>query len=849
MPNIPGILGYIQPQVVSRVRTKTRAVSIPGGLRVLSIQGEGLKEETIVESAQGGGADGFNPDFTTASDSYGRYFKTSYYPLVENRSELYLNGSQLRLLEDTIDSESFSTAYDARIDPDTGEIEMQSATLVDQGGQYYLEPSTNSGDGYLSGITLEDENAPAETWTIRCVDTLKDSYSAPIRGQATFTASGAVSGQILDEYGQPYLWRSDGVANNNTILSFSIYNISPAAVFQVGDRFSIEVSSGVLQSRDQLIAKYIATADLNDAENFTDPQKLFAKHGPPSTTNTLSLGAQMAFENGATEVLAIQAKPPIPRRTSEIVLPVYNTRNGRGGASGNATAEDLIFAITAPGKPDTDSSVHFFVINTDGTETQIFPNKVSFYDTDITTAFSNYETTGSDTLLMSDFMDPTQSGYMYSYTVVSDLEIEQSANDGYVGYISGGGLSARFYSLSANFTSLAVGKQLDFHNTTTNNLGRYTITSVVDTYTVVIERGSSTFEEESNIEWQLIPAQSTSSPTSQRILLTNDLALGIRKGLRVDYIDYKDADFFDANWAEVLDVLETQDAQILVPLPTQTFSAIQQAFRVHVERMSSTYYKKERLLFTGAMTGLTTANVLGTSMAAVEDIGVLEGIQGDDVEEVLDGNIEDLADYGVADNFGDSFRVVYFYPDSIVKVINGTRTTLPGYYMAAAAGGWEAGEPNIAMPLTYKVLVGFTILNDKIYKPDTLNQLGNAGITVVQPVTGGGRVQHGKTTTQSGYAEEEEISIVFIRDHIARTMRQSFSAFIGQPEDVSLIPSLTARALGLLTAFSSQNLITAYRNLSISRDEVEPRQWNVVVEIQPNYPTNWIFVDISVGLF
>jgi hypothetical protein len=169
--------------------------------------------------------------------------------------------------------------------------------------------------------------------------------------------------------------------------------------------------------------------------------------------------------------------------------------------------------------------------------------------------------------------------------------------------------------------------------------------------------------------------------------------------------------------------------------------------------------------------------------------------------------------------------------------------------MAAAAGGWLCGEPNIAMPLTFKTLVGFTILNDKVFKQTELDLMGDAGITVVQPVTGGGRVLHGKTTTQSGAAEEEEISIVFIRDHIARTMRRSFQAFIGQPEDPTLIPSLTSRAIALLNAFSSQNLITAYRNLSVSRDDVEPRQYNIVLEVQPNYPVNWIFIDISVGLF
>jgi hypothetical protein len=265
--------------------------------------------------------------------------------------------------------------------------------------------------------------------------------------------------------------------------------------------------------------------------------------------------------------------------------------------------------------------------------------------------------------------------------------------------------------------------------------------------------------------------------------------------------------------------------------------------------MSSTYYKRERILLTGAQSGLSTDNVLGLSLAAVEDIGLLEGIQGDDAEELLEGNIEDLADYSVSANFGDTFRVVYFYPDQIVKVVNGSSTTLPGYYMGAAAGGRLAGEPNIAMPLTYKILTGFTILNDKVYKQTVLNQLGDNGITVVQPVTGGGRIQHGKTTTQSGSPEEEEISIVAIRDHIARTMRRSFRAFVGQPEDPTLIPSLTQRAIKLLNAFVSQGFITDYRNLSVVRDEVEPRQYNIVVEMQPNYPVNWIFIDISVGLF
>lgn len=845
---IPGLIGYVQPQTLSRVKTLTKAVSVPGGLRVISIQGEGRREEIVVDSAVGDGTDGFNPDFVTVSDGYGRYFRLDYYPIVENRTELFINGSTLRIVEDTIDDTSFSSIYDARIDPDTGEIELQVASLVDQGGAYYSASSTNTGDGYLTSLTLVDENAPAETWTIRCASTLLDSYGAAIRGQATFIATGSVSGALRDGYGNPFIWKSDCAVVSNGILSFGICNQSPYVIFEKGDRFTIDVQSRVLQNQDQLSAKYIAVADLNDPEIFDDPNALFTKHGPPSVENTLSLGAQLAFENGAPSVFAIQAKPPLPRRTPEIVLPARDVSSGETGASGSSDEEDLIFSITAPGKPDLDTEVHFFVINTDGTEQQIFPNKVSFYDPDITDYFSDYERDPSSTLLWDNFMNPASSGFAYSYTVVSDLRVEQSSDDGSIVPI-GIGSTATFTSSNISLADSSVGKLLDIHNTTTANLGRFEIISVTSEHVAVISRVSGSFINETDVRWQLLPEDIVASETSQRILFTSDLALAQYKGLRVTYIDQEDADFFDPGWSEVLEALETRDVQIVVPLPSQTISAIQQAFRVHVEKMSSTYYKRERVLFTGALQGLTTANVLGTSLAAAEDIGLLEGIQGDSAEDILDGNIEDLTDYSVVTNFGDSFRVVYFYPDEIIRVVAGSSMTLPGYYMGAAGGGWFAGESNIAMPITMKVLVGFTLANSKVYKQDTLNKLGAAGITVCQPIAGAVRVLHGKTTTQSGFPEEEEISIIFIRDQLARTMRQTLEVFIGQPEDPTLLPSLTAKAIGVLNTFTSSNLITAYRNLSIKRDLVDPRQWNVVVEVQPNYPINWIFIDISVGLF
>ena len=350
------------------------------------------------------------------------------------------------------------------------------------------------------------------------------------------------------------------------------------------------------------------------------------------------------------------------------------------------------------------------------------------------------------------------------------------------------------------------------------------------------------------MQWQLVD----DADQSARLLLTKDLyvngTIRQRDGLKASYIDQDDADFYDNNWATALEELEAIDVQMVVPLPNCCYSAIQQATVSHCILMSNTANQRERVALIGAQPGVTNAALAGRELVAVEDVGVIEGIQGDDPEEVLADNIEDLQNFDVSTNFGHTFRCVYFWPDEIVRVISGTRTTIPGFYMAAAAAGLLAAEPNVAQPLTRKIITGFTINRSKILRPVELNELGNNGVIVVQPVTGGGQMLHGKTTTSSGAPEEEELSIIFIRDRTAKVLRDVLRGFIGQPEDPTLVASITSMVTKALQALVAQGLLTAFQNLSVGRDEVDPRQWNVAVEVQPVYPVNWIFIDVSVGL-
>jgi len=912
MANIKGASGAA-PGAYTDVETLTTGVSIPGGTRLAVIMGEGTRSEVLVSGALGGGLDGLNAGYTSASGADGRHFLLGITSLIANRTTVYRNGIPLVGLEEAIDSNTFDNAYDYRVDVNTGKIELQTAYLVDQGGKFYSASTTNYGSGTIENLTIDDVNAPSETWTIKCSSVQRDGYGVPIVNTAKFLSFGSVSGTPLDGYGNPVVWLSDDEIVTNGVISFSILQnpLMGATTLREGDSFTVKVRSGVLLKNDTLTATYIGTLDLNDPGFFDNMEDVAIRFGSPSTDNNLSLGGQLAFSNQPPGIVCLQTKPALPRRTS------YDLDNEVKATSDDV--EDYIFPLPVGVSPDADSSINFFVTSpTTGIETQIIPNKHAF----------NTITDTSTTPTLSTFIF-SGSTYSYFYTVMQRAQVTKSGSNGAMDAglaIPGVGT---FSSSSFTFTANDIGKELKlFDATNAVNIGTFDITAAVNgaltvsfplftsetgvtfevrdigtdnlvftaadgiiapdgidgtkctltsasanfsTYgvlsnryvsittavnavndgTFLISAGVSNtqavlkkyFVDETVLDFQVVDPDEVGS-----FVVVNQAVVPDLNSLRVSFVDARDADFYDVGWLEALAALETVDVDIVVPLPKQTISAIFQNTLSHCRTMSNIRNRRERVLFTGAIAGLLPEFVLGNKTAAVEDIGLFEGIQGDSVAEVLSGNTEDLANYSVVDAFGTTFRCVYFYPDEIVVSAGGANVALDGFYMAAAGAGYLSGIPNIAVPLTNKVLSGFTILNTKRFSPTVIERLIAAGITVVQPVSGGGIVIQGKTTTQSGFPEEEEISIIFIRDRIAKSLRQGFAGFIGLPEDATLLSSLTSRAVGLLESFISQGLITAYDSLSVARDSVDPRQWNVKVKVQPTYPVNWIYIKVNVGL-
>ena len=1081
MANIPGISGFIQPGAFARDRVLSRGVSIPGGLRIVCVMGEGLKEETVVQSAAGGGEDG-EADCSPTGSGDGRFFKLRNIPVVSGRTELRLNGSLLFGKEDEIDANGFDSAFDFRLDPTTGCIELQSPSIGDLDGKGYSASSSNIGTGTIVEdsscdpfITLAvlDDAAPSERWTVRCVSVVRDSNGDPIPGMATFGVTGAESGNIYDSTGAPISFHSsyytsgsgaisgaseectdgfivaygdgtgaafglgsailkagdetptttdtfsfsgdlvsqgqalagdylcidgysgyeiedmeyDSAAGETTLtlttdalgpldwddMSWEIratnvliddptdlhntvtgapatvgsftsgdvgktvvmcaggnfnggrYTVSAltstrrlrlhalddedtglpdlseatedtglsatgltfhmlenngilllgieegAVPFEVGDKFYVDVNSRALAAGDNLEAKYLYEGDFNDPEFFVEASDIYAKHGNPDENNTLSLGATMAMENGAPAILAIQCKPAIPRRTTSTLLEERDSL-GIGGFPDCSTAgcdvDDLRFVISRPitglreGRPDADSRVNVFIVR-DGEETQVFPNKVDFYNTQLESDIQQRNWLGS-------------SDNAFSYTVVN--VVEDIVGNGIEGEIEEDEDGWYFTTPEFDFDGEHVGNTIvitsledageawDSRESVTDAgdiataLGldgdgvELTITAVTDDSKVyVTDAGTGAVLDPASTyaDVNFFIKDPESTPDDACLLLHEDLVTsGVLQdgdGLKISYIDENDADFFDTNWFNALEALEAADAQIVVPLPTQAISSIFRATVNHCENMSSVANRMERVAFIGAQVGVSAAALIGTEDVAVEDIGVLEGVQGDDPEEVLDGNVEDLVNFKLSDNYT-SNRCVYMFPDAIVRNVNGTNIELHGFYMAAAAAGHLSAKQNVAVPLTYKTLSGFSLTRDKIFRPIILNGLGNVGATVVEPVTGGGKVLAGRTTSQSGFVEDEEISIIFIRDSVKRILRNSLKGFIGGVQSGDTNSLVGARVSSIMSALVSQGLITTYKNIRVEQDKVDPRQINVFLQFSPAYPINYVFIDIEVGV-
>src|SRR5271166_4506614 len=475
MANIPGATNAL-PGVFTDVITQSSGVAIPGGARVVAMLGQGTTNETIVSSAVGGGVDGLNDTYTSSAGADGRHFALVNFPLIQNRTTIFKNGVPLTLLElgPITATTTFSFNYQAQLDPTTGHLLLQAAHLLDQGGAFYVPLFTNVGLGSINGLQLLDQTAPPEVWTIRCVGVQRDAMNQPIAGTAQFEAFGSVSGSPLDANGNPIIWVANGTIVSNGILSFSITetkvsNVTVSA-FRQGDGFTIIVQSGVLVRGDSLTSVEIPAANINSPTLCQGITDVYNFCGTPSVSNNLSLGGQLFFANGASSLIAMQAAPALPRRTSYVLDP-------DGVNSMSTNLDDFIFPFPLGVVPDINDDIHVFVTNpTTLVETQLLPNKYPFYSISTPQNVIVGAPTESE-FILSDQQPP--GGYSYSYSVINEYETIVTEFDGYIGRLPSFEAQAVFASPSVEFGLTYVGKLLKVIDAKNKaNVGTFNITAV-----------------------------------------------------------------------------------------------------------------------------------------------------------------------------------------------------------------------------------------------------------------------------------------------------------------------------------------------------------------------------------
>lgn len=253
-----------------------------------------------------------------------------------------------------------------------------------------------------------------------------------------------------------------------------------------------------------------------------------------------------------------------------------------------------------------------------------------------------------------------------------------------------------------------------------------------------------------------------------------------------------------------------------------TMEQIISACKTHVENMSTTLERKERVV------------VLSDSLSVEAD---------DDID-------KSIATYKANAAAANSARVIYITPSMVTVALDtGTVAKANGMYAAAALAGiicnnnYTCGEP-----ISGKTLADVTI-NDR-YTREEKNVLASYGCLVLEGAEGTSvaKIRHALSTA-TGDLVKSEIKITKIKDVISSTLRLALDrAYINTRfQGASTISEMTSTVSTILSSFLANNDIISYSNLVIAQDLNYPNQVNVSFRIQPSVDVNYILVTFGVS--
>lgn len=175
-----------------------------------------------------------------------------------------------------------------------------------------------------------------------------------------------------------------------------------------------------------------------------------------------------------------------------------------------------------------------------------------------------------------------------------------------------------------------------------------------------------------------------------------------------------------------------------------------------------------------------------------------------------------------------------------------SEVSLDGSFLACAIAGMMTKYP-VQEPLTRKTMVGFsaTTKTDALLETEK-NELAAKGVTLLENRGGIISIRHGMTTDVAT-AEDNEISVMLIRDNTIKIVRDAldrlYIATVTTEETESDIKTDTEAVLSLLIEDGS---ITDFEDIVVTQNAVDATRFDVSFKITPAYPINTIFITFTI---
>ena len=832
MVNIPGILGFMVPGAFTLVRSRQGSVTLPGGPTVLALMGRGQRELVLVESAEGGGKDGLPMQFDPRLTPDGRHFLLTRAPVVPGSVALYLNpkfdGTDVPMIEITDPIEGTAWAQ---------EFGIRRVTQIDR----------INGDSAIPPTELQNHANIGSAAT----------NSVVVQGFRPGTSGRLAKLQLwLAKVGTPVddlivkIWPADGAEHpagvGTELATLLVPNASILAYATPGSHW-VDVTFDLTIPAQ--------TAKLTESKLYFFSVE---RTGIPSPTDYFTVGKNETNSFGGTGEITYDGDITLwPTLTAypleDLLFREFINKGNFGtsydlyGISGAGLIDEDKFGLDAYGGTDDGSGFfdtaagrryrvvpvvgaperqHYYIDYQTG---QIILDHALVQGDKLITIFLP-EGDLNEFQLFFDLSDLyAKHGYPSPENTISQAAYMASLNGApVIGAIHAGTSKDSFGRFVTDIFWSDAFKALEKEdiNFVVPLAQRDVIGEVLvnkfDMVTMGPLTGNGTFLQETpgggdqpGINIYPLACDGVGNPLRLEVFKDGQLLVrgidytlqytcaGATQPTRINLVvPLVDGDHVIANYEPDIDLV----------------ASVQTVALQHCEFMSSIRQRRERMLFAGAYKGYG-------------------------FDEVLDPQI------GVAKVFGKSFRCVYFFPERIRTVIAGETAYLDGQYLAACGAGLLAGIPYLPTPLTRKNLVGFDIEKDHKYTIDQLNLLGDGGLTVVEPLSSGGRIVYGITTVQSGNPVEEEPSVVRIRDYVAQSTRTVLDErFVGGVIDDQTVDNVMKVTRGILESLVTQRIITAYQNVTAKVDPIEPRQINVGFDIAPVFPLNWVFITFSIGV-